>query len=100
MESPSASGLSPGLEHRDRLRSKRGAGVSARMEIQLVPPAERYRETFLRALLEFRQEGLPWWIGGDLETVEQDFAAFVAKKLADATRRTETYVPATHLWAV
>ena len=33
-------------------------------------------------------------------TAEQDFAAFVAKKLADATRRTETHVPATHLWAV
>lgn len=29
-----------------------------------------------------------------------DFAAFVATKLADATRRTETFVPATHLWAL
>jgi predicted acetyltransferase len=43
---------------------------------------------------------LPWWIGGDVATVEQDFAAFVAKKLADATRRTESFVPATHLWGI
>jgi predicted acetyltransferase len=70
------------------------------MRIRLVSPAEQYRETFLSALHEFRGEGLPWWIGGDLETVERDFAAFVAKKLMDAKRRTETFVPATHLWAV
>jgi predicted acetyltransferase len=70
------------------------------MKIQLVPPAERFRETFLRGLREFQREGLPWWIGGDLATVEQDFGAFVARKLADANRRTETFVPATHLWAV
>ena len=56
--------------------------------------------SFLRALHEFRHEGLPWWAGGDLETVEQDFAAFVAKKLADSNRRTETLVLKTHLWAV
>jgi predicted acetyltransferase len=66
----------------------------------LVPPTERLRESFLRALGEFRREGLPWWIGGDLENVEHDFAAFVAKKLADASRRSETLVPKTHLWAV
>ncbi len=70
------------------------------MDLQLVPPTERVRESFLRGLREFRHEGLPWWIGGDLETVEKDFAAFVATKLADATRRTETFVPATHLWAL
>ena len=70
------------------------------MNIRLVPPAERYRESFLRALREFRNEGLPWWLGGDLETAEQDFSAFVAKKLADSNRRTETLVPKTHLWAV
>jgi predicted acetyltransferase len=70
------------------------------MEIQLVPPTERCRESFLRALREFQREGLPWWVGGDLETVEQDFVAFVEKKLADSNRRTETFVPKTHLWAV
>jgi predicted acetyltransferase len=53
----------------------------------------------LRALGEFRHEGLPWWIGGDLELAEHDFAAFVAKKLADA-RGSDTTVPATHLWGV
>jgi predicted acetyltransferase len=68
--------------------------------LQLVPPSERYRESFLRALRELRDEGLPWWVGGDLETVEQDFSAFVAKKLADANRKIDTLVPATHLWAV
>jgi predicted acetyltransferase len=70
------------------------------MNIQLVPPTERYRESFLRALREFRREGLLWWSGGDLETVEQDFAAFVAKKLEDSNPRTAELVPKTHLWAV
>ena len=70
------------------------------MKIDLVPPTERCRESFLRGLREFRHEGLPWWIGGDLDAVEADFAAFVARKLADSTRRTETFVPTTHLWAV
>src|SRR4029079_18699776 len=79
---------------------RKGTRVNPRMKIQLVPPTERYRESFLRALREFRHQGLPWWTGGDLETVEQDFAAFVAKKLADSNRRTETLVPKTHLWAV
>ena len=73
--------------------------MNPRMKIQLVPPTERYRESFLRGLREFRQEGLPWWVGGDLETAEQDFAAFVATKLADSNRRNETFVPKTHLWA-
>lgn len=70
------------------------------MELQLVAPAERYRESFLRGLHEFRREGLPWWLGADLAAAEQDFAAFVAKRLADSHRRTETLVPKTHLWAV
>jgi predicted acetyltransferase len=70
------------------------------MKIQLVSPAEVYRDSFVCALREFQQEGLPWWMGSDLELAQNDFAAFVAKKLADATRRTETFVPATHLWAI
>jgi len=70
------------------------------MNIQLVPPAEKYRASFLRGLREFRHEGLPWHLAVDLEAVERDFAAFVAAKLADAHRRTETSVPRTHLWAV
>lgn len=70
------------------------------VKIQVVRPAERYRETFLRALREFRDEGLPWWLGADLDTAERDFAAFVNKKLAERDRRTETSVQKTHLWAV
>lgn len=70
------------------------------MKLQLVPPAERFRASFLRALREFQHEGLPWWIGGDLEIAEQDFAAFVARKLADANRRTDAFIPKTHLWAI
>jgi predicted acetyltransferase len=54
----------------------------------------------MRGLREFRREGLAWWIGGDTETAEQDFAAFVAGKLADSNRRTEASVRKTHLWAV
>jgi predicted acetyltransferase len=62
------------------------------MKLRLVPPAEKYRETFLRALAEFQREGLAWWSGGDLEDVEQDFAGFVAKRLAAPNK--------THLWAI
>lgn len=77
-----------------------GARVRSEANIQLVPPAERYRESFLRGLREFQREGLPWWSGGDLEIAERDFAAFVDKKLADAERRTDSRIPKTHLWAV
>ncbi len=70
------------------------------MKLQLVPPNEKYRETFLRGLREFRHEGLPWHLGVDLEAVERDFAAFVRGKLADSNQRTETLVPKTHLWAI
>jgi predicted acetyltransferase len=70
------------------------------MKIQLVPPSEKYRETFLRGLREFRHEGLAWHVAVDLDAVEHDFAAFVATKLGDANRRTETLVPKTHLWAL
>jgi predicted acetyltransferase len=70
------------------------------MKIELVPPNESCRESFLRGLREFRREGLPWWVGGDLEIAEQDFAAFVARKLADSNRRTEAFIRKTHLWAL
>lgn len=64
------------------------------MHLELVAPAETHRETFLRALQEFQREPLPWWIGGDLDLAERDFAAFVAKKLADGLHTK------THLWAI
>jgi predicted acetyltransferase len=70
------------------------------MTIQLVSPHVVWRETFLRGLHEFRHEGLPWWIGGDTEIAERDFAAFVAKKLAESKRSKDVLVPKTHLWAV
>jgi predicted acetyltransferase len=75
-------------------------GHYRRMEIELVPPADRCRESFLRALREFQREGLPWWTGGDLAVAERDFAAFVARKLADANRIADGLVRKTHLWAV
>lgn len=70
------------------------------MKIVLIPPTESYRDSFLRGLREFRDEGLLWWIAGDIEFAELDFAAFVAKKLADSQAGTEVRVPKTHLWAV
>lgn len=70
------------------------------MNLRLVAPTDRLRATFLRALAEFRREGLPWWRGGDVDLAERDFAAFVVKKLADASTNVEAGVPATHLWAV
>ena len=76
------------------------SSVSSVLAIRLVSPTETCRESFLRGLREFRHEGLPWHVGVDLAAVEQDFAAFVAAKLADATRRTDDFVPATHLWAM
>lgn len=68
--------------------------------LRLVPPDRQFRDSFFRALREFQHEGLAWWSGGDIELAEQDFAAFVAKKLADADRRTGALVPKTHLWAI
>jgi predicted acetyltransferase len=74
--------------------------MNSRMKIELVSPTVRHRESFLRGLREFQNEGLPWWIGGDLELAERDFAAFVAKRVTDATPRSGSVVPKTHLWAI
>jgi predicted acetyltransferase len=68
------------------------------MKLQLVHPDERYRASFLRGLRELQAEGLPWWVGGDLDGIEHDFGAFVARRLADATRSAS--IRKTHLWAV
>lgn len=68
--------------------------------LRLVRPSVRYRETFMRGLAEFREEGLPWWTGGDFTSIERDFAAFVKKKREDGRRREPDFVPALHLWAV
>lgn len=70
------------------------------MLLEMIPPTERLRDSFLRALREFQREGLPWWSGGDLEGVEQDFAGFVARKLAAAQPGPGAAIPKTHLWAV
>ena len=61
---------------------------------------EAWRESFFRGLREFQREGLSWWLGGDLTIAEEDFAAFVAKRVADAHRTTEGGVSKTHLWAI
>jgi predicted acetyltransferase len=74
--------------------------VKPRIKIQLVPPTEKCRESVLRGLREFQHEGLAWHIGVDLDAVEEDFAAFVAEKLADPNRKAETFIPRTHLWAL
>ncbi len=74
--------------------------VNLPLKIQLVSPTQRCRESFLRALRELQEEGLPWWFGGGLEAAEQDFAAFVARKLADSSRRGDALVPKTHFWAL
>lgn len=73
---------------------------AAASKLRLVRPSEVYRDTFLCGLREFQNEGLPWYIGGDLAEVERDFGGFVAKKLAEATRRTADFVPSTQLWAI
>lgn len=68
------------------------------MKIELVAPTDTLRDSFLCALAEFRDEGLPWWRGGDVEIAERDFALFVANKLADAYPGVG--VAKTHRWAV
>lgn len=70
------------------------------LELRLVRPSERYRETFLDGLGELRAEGLPWWMGDDLASIGQDFGAFVKKKREDSRRRVDGLVPALHLWAI
>ncbi len=70
------------------------------IQLQLLPPSSACRESFLRALDEFQEEGLPWWLGAELEVAKRDFERFVEQKLADSHRRTETLVPKTHWWAV
>jgi len=57
------------------------------MKLVLVRPAVAYRETFLRGLAELRAEGLPWYLGPPYDTIEEDFAGFVAERLEDATNR-------------
>ncbi len=69
------------------------------MQLRLVPPAEDFKETFLRAMQEFQREGLAWWIGGDLELAARDFAAIVAKRRADA-EPDDDRIAKTHLWAI
>ena len=70
------------------------------VQLQLFPPSSKWRDSFLRALEEFRDEGLPWWLGAELDAAERDFELFVEKKLADSQRRTEALVPKSHWWAV
>jgi predicted acetyltransferase len=68
--------------------------------LRLVSPSVEWRESFLRAMAELQREGLSWWLVGDITLASTDFAAFVARKLADAAPRADGTVPATHLWAV
>ena len=68
--------------------------------IELVRPDERYQDSFLRAVREFREEGLSWWFGGDLDLIDRSIAAFIEKKLSDANPASGALVPKTHLWAI
>jgi predicted acetyltransferase len=73
---------------------------AATTTVQLVAPCVSYRESFLRGLREFRDEGLPWHLAVDLDVIERDFDAYVAARLSDAYRSTDARVAATHLWAI
>lgn len=70
------------------------------MNLQLVAPSTTYRDSFLKGLRAFQAEGLPWWLGPDVDLALQDFDTYVAGKLAEATQPTPPRVPKTHLWAV
>ena len=70
------------------------------MRVELVAPAERYRDSVVQGLRELRDEGLPWHANLDLDAVERDFAAYVRETLADAHQLTALGVRRTHLWGV
>lgn len=76
------------------------AGRVTRPNLTLVAPNVRYRESFLSAIAAFQREGLTWWSGGDIPLAERDFAAFVAKRRADAQDDGSGRIPKTHLWAI
>lgn len=71
-----------------------------RLDLALVAPDVRYRESFVAAIAAFQREGLSWWSGGDIPLAERDFAAFVRKRLADAEEDGSGRIPKTHLWAI
>lgn len=70
------------------------------LSICLVAPTARFRDSYLRALRAWREEGLAWHLAVDLDAVENDFAAFVAQKLAEARPADPSALPKTQLWAV
>jgi predicted acetyltransferase len=74
-------------------------GVDEHM-VQLVRPDERYRESFLEALAEFRAEGL--YLDAAYDSVGGDFAGYV-RQLEDAVRGEglpDGFVPYSTFWLV
>lgn len=70
------------------------------LPVTLIHPETSFRESYLRALLEFQAEGLPWMMGLDHDSLASNFDAYVDKLLQASLLRTSIIVPETILWAV
>lgn len=70
-------------------------------DIKLVRPTAEYKESFLEALAEFQEEGLPWFMDHKISDLKNDFDQFVQSQL---TKRShwiqDTPIDETELWAI
>lgn len=74
--------------------------MSPAPDLHLVVPTARYRDSFLRALRAWRDEGLAWHLAVDVDAVERDFEAFVQTKRDEAHPADPNVSPKTQLWAI
>lgn len=70
------------------------------MDFKLVAPTVEYKASFLEGLREFQAEGLAWHLGHPFDQIESGFEEFVAMERAKVSRRTDSLVPETELWAI
>ncbi len=70
-------------------------------EIKLVRPSVEFKDSFLKALVEFQNEGLPWVMDLKVDELRRDFDRFVQAELNKRTLWTkDTPVDETELWAI
>jgi predicted acetyltransferase len=70
-------------------------------EVKLVRPSTEFKDSFLDALIEFQNEGLPWVMDLKVDELRRDFDSFVQAELMKRTLWTkDTPVDETELWAI
>lgn len=69
---------------------------------QLVLPSSQYKTSFIQAVLEYQQEGLPHYASVDVAQLEQDFDEYIEQLAAESRgeRLPDGYVPHTTYWLV